>query len=341
MTTKSAACLALACSALLLDGCYPLHASFGHLELMSRRQPFAEITADPAAADDLKARLLRVNAMREFAVHELALPDNGSYRNYAPLDRDYPLWNVWVTPEFDLKPRQSCFPIVGCVPYRGYYSRELANSYAAGFSGAGDDVAVLGALAYSTLGFFDDPVTSAMLRLSDERLAGLIFHELAHQVLYIRDNATFNESFARTVEIEGTLRWLKSENDETGLARYRAALERSEVFYSEVKAARATLAHLYASNISAAQKLEKKNDILSSMLDTHRQRKMRDPAWSAYDPWFADGLNNAKLAAVATYFDDVEMFRNLLKELGGDFGAFYKAVKSRAAQTKNIEPAAD
>ena len=317
---------------LLLEGCYPLHASFGHLDLMAKRQPLADIVSDSSAAHELKAHLQRATAIREFASRELGLPDNGSYRSYAPLDRDYPVCNVWVTPEFDLEPRQSCFPVVGCVPYRGYYSKQLAGEYAAQFDDAGDDVMVGGVTAYSTLGFFDDPVTSAMLRLPEERLAGLIFHELAHQVVYVKDNTTFNESFARAVEIEGTLRWLASREDETGLIRYRAALARSDAFFTLVKAARAELAEIYASARSASEKRQGKQKIFKAMHQAQQQRKESDQAWSAYDHWFADGLNNAKLAAVATYFDDVEMFRELLGKVDGDFSAFYSAVRLKATQ---------
>jgi predicted aminopeptidase len=208
----------------------------------------------------------------------------------------------------------------------------LAEEYAAEFKDAGDDVMVSGITAYSTLGFFDDPVTSTMLRLPEERLAGLIFHELAHQVVYVKDNATFNESFARAVEIEGTLRWLDNRNDNAGLERYRAALARSEEFFAQVKAARAELENLYAADGSAWQKRQGKKQVFKAMRQAQQQRKALDPAWSAYDAWFADDLNNAKLAAVATYFDDVSMFRELLGKVSGDFNAFYAEVRLMAAQ---------
>ncbi len=333
------AALAVTCSLTLLSGCYPLHASFGHLDLMARRQPLADVVANPAADSELKAHMQRIAAIREFASRELALPDNGSYRSYAPIDRDYPVWNVWITPEFGLQPRQSCFPVAGCVPYRGYYSKRLAEEYAAAFRDAGDDVMVGGVAAYSTLGIFDDPVTPAMLRLPEERLAGVIFHELAHQVVYVKNNATFNESFARAVEIEGTLRWLESRNDEAGLARYRASLERSNAFFAQVKAARAKLARLYASDVGAAQKRRRKKEIFEAMRHAQQARKALDPDWSMYDFWFAGDLNNARLAAVATYFDDVDMFRGLLARLGGDFNAFYSAVRLKAAQLDKAAPA--
>jgi len=320
------------------SGCYPLHATVGHLDLMARRQPVDVLVADPATPEALKAWLARVAAMREFASRELALPDNGSYRRYARLNGDYPVWSVWVTPEFDLAPRQSCFPISGCVPYRGYYARDAADQYAEPFRAAGDDVIVGGVTAYSTLGYFDDPLTSAMLRLPDERLAGLIFHELAHQVVYVKNDATFNESFARAVEIEGTLRWLAQQQDAVGLAAYRAGLVRSDAFFDSIKATRAALAGLYASSLDDEAKRRGKARIFETLRETQRQRTQLDPAWSVYDPWFADELNNARLAAVATYFDEVERFRELLAEQGGDFGAFYAAVKVLAA-TRRGPPA--
>lgn len=316
---------------MLLHGCYPMHASFGHLDLMARRQPLDDVVGGAGASDELKTQLRKIAVIREFASRELALPDNGSYRNYAPLDRDYPVWNVWITPEFDLQPRQSCFPIIGCVPYRGYYAKQLAEEYAAVFEGVGDDVMVGGVTAYSTLGFFDDPVTSTMLRLPEERLVGVIFHELAHQVVYVKDNATFNESFARAVEIEGTLRWLAKNDNHAALARYRMALQRAEVFFRAVRDARIELAALYASPMPGSLKRQHKQRIFEAMRESQRQRKAQDPAWSAFDAWFDEDLNNAKLAAVATYFDDVETFRELFAKGGGDFHAFYSAVKALAA----------
>lgn len=316
----------------VLAGCYPLHASLGHLDLMAQRQPLSAIVADANTPAELKRHLERVAAIRAFASRELALPDNGAYRSYVELNRDYPLWNVWITPEFSLEPRLSCFPVAGCVPYRGYYSKTLAQEYAAPFKAAGDDVLVGGVTAYSTLGFFDDPVTSAMLRLPEERLAGTIFHELAHQVVYVKNDATFNESFARAVEIEGTLRWLESRGDAAALARYRQALERADRFYAEVRAVRAELTDLYASPASDAEKRDGKRRIFAAMQEAHARRKVLDPGWSAYDPWFAGGLDNAKLAAVATYFDDVDRFRARLAASGGDFARFYAEVRLEAAQ---------
>lgn len=318
----------------VLSGCYPLHATLGHLDLMAQRQPIEVLTADPATPDAYKARLELAAAMRTFASRHLALPDNGAYRQYVRLSGDYPVWTVWVTPEFELEPRQSCFPVAGCVPYRGYYARAAAEDYAARFRAAGDDVLVGGVTAYSTLGYFDDPLTSAMLRLPDERLAGLIFHELAHQVVYVKDDATFNESFARAVEIEGTLRWLAHRRDTAGLAAYRAALDRADAFLESVKATRGELAALYNLPLDTADKRAGKQRIFAALRDGHRWRVVADPAWVVYDPWFEGELNNAKLAAVATYFDEVGRFRALLTTHDGDFAAFYAAVKALAAERR-------
>lgn len=318
----------------LVAGCYPLHATMGHLDLMARRQPLEVLIADPATPETYKARLARVAAMRDFASRELALPDNGSYRQYARLSEDYPVWSVWVTPEFELAPRESCFPVSGCVPYRGYYTRASAEAYAAGFRASGDDVLVGGVTAYSTLGYFDDPLTSAMLRLPDERLAGLLFHELAHQVVYVKNDATFNESFARAVEIEGILRWLAHQQDQAGLTAYRAALERADAFFESIKTTRTALAELYASPLDDAAKRAGKARLFESLRASHRRRVAEDPAWSAYDAWFEGELNNAKLAAVSTYFDEVESFRALLAAHHHDFAAFYAAVKTLAAERR-------
>lgn len=328
-------CLALAN---LLGGCYPMHAAVGHFDLMARREPIEDLVAAADTPESLKTRLQLAAEMRAFASRELSLPDNGSYRRYAGLERDYPVWSVWVTPEFDLAPRQSCFPVTGCVPYRGYFARASADRYAARFRASGDDVLVGGVTAYSTLGHFDDPLTSAMLRLPDERLAGLIFHELAHQVVYVPDDATFNESYARAVEIEGTLRWLARQGDAAGLARYQASLARAEVFFASIRAARASLASLYASGVEAQAMRDAKAGIVDALREAQRVRRLEDPAWAAWDPWFAGEINNAKLAAVATYFEEVAMFRELLAQHGGDFAAFHTEVRTLAAQRRRVSP---
>jgi predicted aminopeptidase len=197
-------CLAL--SALLLAGCETLayygQAAGGQLSLMGRAQPVEQVLADPAAARALKERLALAGQIRDFASRELRLPDNGAYRSYADLGRPYAVWNVVAAPEFSLEPVLSCFPVAGCVAYRGYHDKAAAEAHAESLRAAGHDVVVYGVPAYSTLGWFADPLLSTFIDYPEADLAGLMFHELAHQLLYVTDDSTFNESFAVVVERE-------------------------------------------------------------------------------------------------------------------------------------------
>src|SRR6185437_14397083 len=177
--------------------------------------------ADPSTPEAVKARLTEVSAARDFASRELALPDNSSYRTYADVKRPYVVWNVVAAPEFSVRPRRWCFPVSGCVSYRGYFHERRARAFAANLASRGDDVQVDGVTAYSTLGHFADPVLSTMLRYGDPDLAGTIFHELAHQLIYIPGDSEFNESFAMTVEDEGLARWLRARGRSGELAGFR------------------------------------------------------------------------------------------------------------------------
>ena len=200
--------LTIAGAVLPLSGCYLLQAAGGQMEISAKREPIAEVIADAATPPQLRARLEYVANARDFASRELGLPDNESYRSYADLDRPYVVWNVFAAPEFSVEPRRWCFPIAGCVVYRGYFSEEAAQHYASRLRRRGDDAAVGGVAAYSTLGHFKDPVLSTMLGWSDAQLAATLFHELAHQVVYVPGDSEFNESFATVVEEAGLERWL-------------------------------------------------------------------------------------------------------------------------------------
>src|SRR5438552_12497553 len=221
----------------------------GEMEILERAEPIpvvVQTTQDTA----LKAKLERAMAIREFASHELALPDNRSYRNYSEVGRRFVLWNVFATPELSLDARQWCFPVAGCVNYRGYFDEAAAKAAAEQFASSGDDVHIGGVPAFSTLGYFDDPILSTFIRYPEPELARLIFHELAHQVAYAKDDTVFNESFAVAVEEEGLRRWLAGQRD-TDLDRQFATSERyREAFRALVDRTRAKLAALYASNAS-------------------------------------------------------------------------------------------
>ncbi len=197
---------------LVLSGCsnfgYYSQAIIGHLSIQVNLVPVADIIADSDTPPELKNQLEKVVEMRAYASEHLFLPSNASYSSYTDLKRPYVLWNVVAAPEFSLEPRQWCFPFAGCVQYRGYYAKEDAQVFAAELNKDGDDIYVGGVAAYSTLGWFADPMLNTILFRDDVSLAGLIFHELAHQQLYVKNDSAFNEGFAKTVELEGVRRWL-------------------------------------------------------------------------------------------------------------------------------------
>jgi len=206
---------ALLCGAAwLLTGCagpgYYAQAVSGHLDLMQARRDVAAVLADQGTGEELRQSLQAAAEIRAFAVTRLGLPDNGSFTEYAHTGREAVTWNVVAAPEFSLEPRHWCFPLAGCVPYRGYFDPLDAERLAARLAGKGNDVAVSPALAYSTLGWFRDPLLDTMFRYSEEQLAGIVFHELAHQKLYVKGDAAFNESYATFIEEIGVMLWLDS-----------------------------------------------------------------------------------------------------------------------------------
>jgi len=314
--------------ALALSGCetlgYYAQAISGHLDLMSRTRPVAELLADPQVPPALRERLEFAQRIRDFASRELKLPDNGSYRGYADLGRPFAVWNVVATPEFSLEPVRACFPVAGCVSYRGFFDRTAAEDHARRLRAAGHDVYLYGVLAYSTLGRFDDPLLSTFIHRSEVELAGLIFHELAHQVAYAHDDTTFNESFAVAVEREGLRRWLRGRDAE--LARLAAAQARAAEIEALMQAARERLAALYREPLAPDLMRSRKHAalaVLKAALAAHPRYRDLEP-------------NNAVLAAHAAYTRLVPRFERLLAEEGGDLARFYERVRRLAA----LEPAA-
>lgn len=309
---------------LVLSGCetlsYYAQAVGGQMSLMARARPAAEVIADPSTPQPLRERLRRAGEIRDYAVKELKLPDNASYRRYAELDRPYAVWNVVAAPEFSLEPLQSCFPVAGCVSYRGFFSQQDAERHGAGLRAKGNDVYVYGVPAYSTLGRFDDPLLSTFIRYADVELARLIFHELAHQLVYVRDDSTFNESFAVAVEREGVRRWVAATGRGADLGAYASSLERRRTFVGEIEQARARLGVLYRQRIAPEAMREQKRlelDSLKAKLAGYAQLKDQAP-------------NNAFLASFATYTQLVSTFEHLLAEEAGDLVRFYARVKALA-----------
>lgn len=311
----------------LLGGCASLgyygQSVGGHFEVMQRRVSLERAIADPDTQPETRERLQQVERIRGFAVSKLGLPDNESYRSYADLERPYVLWNVFAAPEFSLTALQSCFPLVGCLSYRGYYAEGDARAHAAELQRLGHDVYVGGVAAYSTLGWFSDPVLNTMLRWSQAELAGVIFHELAHQKLYVRDDSSFNESFATAVQEEGLRRWLAHLGDAAVSQSAAEEARRREDFVRLVEATRARLQQLYASGQPPEQMRASKAQVFESMRAEYARIRTGWGGYSGYDAWFGADLNNAKLMAVATYHEWVPAFRALLRDADGDLERFY------------------
>jgi len=325
--------LAAGCAALILAGCaqfrYYVQAAQGQYSLWSDARPIEDWLGDPSTDPQLKARLEKALLIRKFAVRELGLPDNASYKNYAALTRPFVLWNVVATPELSLRPIQWCFPIAGCVSYRGYYSKEDAQSYADELRKEGDDVQVAGVPAYSTLGWFSDPLLSTFINYSDAELARMVFHELAHQVVYVPGDSQFNEGFATAVEEAGVDRWLELYGTDAMREAYMRYNARRQDFLELLVHHRKMLEVNYARKTSARHKREEKARIFAHLKSDYQKLKESWGGYSGYDRWFAEPLNNAHLSAVGTYHDYLPGFRTLLKK-ESTFVRFYAAVQKLA-----------
>lgn len=317
-----------------LPGCqtlgYYAQAVNGQLAVWHASQPIQRLLEEDDTGPALRERLLLASDIRTFASEHLALPDNDSYRKYADVGRPYVAWNVFAAPELSLTPETWCFPFAGCVAYRGYFSQEAAERYAGKLREKSLDVYVGGVPAYSTLGWFDDPVLSTFINYPDAELARMIFHELAHQVAYAPGDTVFNESFATAVELEGVRRWL----DQTGRVDLFAGFERSRARYGEflelVMNTRNELEKLYGSEMDEATKRSRKAEAFERLRASYSQLKVGWGGYSGYDQWFAESLNNAKLGSIAAYTQLVPAFQKLLAENAGDLAAFYESVRQLA-----------
>jgi predicted aminopeptidase len=332
----SAACLSLsACSTLG----YYAQAAQGQYALLAQARPIDDWLADPRTSAQLRGKLQSVREIRRFAVTQLALPDNGSYKNYAQLSRQFVVWNVVAAPALSLQAHKWCFPIAGCVDYRGYYDQQEAQAYAERLTREGYDVQVAGVPAYSTLGWFDDPVISTFINYPDGELARLIFHELAHQVLYVKGDSQFNESYATTVEELGVERWLQSRHDEQLSAAYQAFAARKQEFLALLLKYRGQLELNYQSDAGNEEKLQRKAQIFDALRAEYQQLKLRWSGYAGYDRWFAMPLSNAHLALIGTYHDRVPAFRELYRQSTG-FADFLARVNALAALDKPQRDAA-
>jgi predicted aminopeptidase len=315
---------------MLSGGCYLLQSAQGQLDLMRRREPIARVVARADTPASLRSQLRAVAAIRDFASRELKLPDNGSYRSYADVGRPYVVWNVVAAPEFSVTPRQWCYPIVGCVAYRGYFIEARADKFAAEQRSRGLDVAVSGVAAYSTLGHFDDPVLSTMVGWDDVELAAIVFHELTHQLVYLPNDAAFNEALATTVEEEGVKRWLRVQGREADLEQHRLEQQRYLEVVALLNETRSKLRELYTSDVPEAPMRERKAALLGDLRARYATLAARFGGHAPFESWFKHDVNNAHLASVATYFVCVPGFERELAAANGDLPAFYGRVRELA-----------
>lgn len=311
-----------------LSGCYYAQAVRGHLEVMGKRQPIAEVVDSAETPARLVERLRLVEAARAFSIDELGLPDNDSYRSYADLERDYVVWNVIAAPEFSLQPKTWCYPVVGCVSYRGYFAEAAARRKAEELTAEGYDVAFGGVAAYSTLGRFDDPILNTMMHWDDAELIAVMFHELAHQVVYVKDDSGFNESFATAVEEVGLERWLSRRGETQTLDAYRDRRDLRRLTMVAIDRTRSGLEAVYASDLSGGRKRAAKRQRLQALADEigllYAGRERPPPAWLATD------LNNARLVSLTLYHGRLPAFRRLLDRCNDDLECFYREAKDLA-----------
>jgi predicted aminopeptidase len=330
MSATIRASAAIALIAMLSGGCYLLQSAQGHLALMSKREPISGVIDRPSTPAALRAQLESVTAIRNFASSALGLPDNGSYRKYADIGRPYVVWNVVAAPEFSVDAKQWCFPIVGCVAYRGYFVEKRARRFAAGLHAKGFDVVVGGVAAYSTLGHFDDPILSSMVNWNDVELASIIFHELTHQMLYLPNDASFNEALATTVAEEGVRRWLQQQGRDKDLADHLLQQKRYLEVIALMNETRNHLRTLYASGLPPPLMRERKRETFEELRESYGSLKGQWGGHAPFDAWFAADVNNAHLASIATYFACVPGFERELKAVGGNLPAFYRRVRELA-----------
>jgi predicted aminopeptidase len=337
-----------------MSGCHTLafygQAAKGQYQILAHQQSIEKLMAAADTPKQLKERFELLRDLRAFASNDLKLPTDSHYRKYVDVHRPFVVWNVEAAPELSMEPKTWWYPLVGSLEYRGYFSKAGATNYATYLRRKGFDVSVGGVGAYSTLGWFKDPVLNTFIFEADADLAEIIFHELGHQRLFARGDTDFNEAFATTVGQEGARRWLKARGNAAGLKEYSAHLERSDQFVHLVMGIRARLETLYGDErtedgkVKASGKRDaascdelrkRKEQILHEMQAEYARLKANWGGGTEYDGWFAHPINNAQLNSVAAYYDFVPAFEQILAANGGDMDKFYKAAERLSKKPKS------
>jgi len=309
---------------------YYSQAARGQLTIVFGREDIQRLIERQDLSDELADKFARVMDIREFAESELGLPVGGNYSSYVDIEREHVVWNVFAAPEFSVESVNWCYPIAGCVAYRGYFSKRSALRYAAKLEEDGLDVYTGGVDAYSTLGWFEDSLLSTVLNRADYQLAGLIFHELAHQLVYLPGDTTFNESFATAVEREGVRRWLAKSNKDSNIAAALLDYDRQQQFVDLVTDYRDRFESLYQLDLNASSMRSQKLELQQMLREEYATLKQQWQGYEGYDGWFSRSLNNAQLSTVASYNDLLPFFVAVFEQSNQDFSAFYAEVSRLA-----------
>ncbi len=323
---------------LLIQGCadlgYYWHSTRGHMAIMQQRIQIETLLADDQLTPALRQQLLKAQQIRRFSVEQLALPDNRSYHSYVELNRAQVLHNLFAAPEFSTQLHQWCYPLVGCASYRGYFDFNRLQTYATQLREDGYDTYIGPVPAYSTLGWFDDPVLSSFINWPEHRLAGLIFHELTHQRVYIDGDSRFNESLATAVQQAGTERWLKAQQKNNSIERLRHFREYQQQVNQLMESTRLKLDEIYGSQLSIAEKRQQKKERLINAKTQHAALAKDFEIETGFTQWFESGLNNAKLGSVSTYQARSAEFLNMLEAMDHNFEVFFDYVERLAKLQK-------
>ena len=321
----------------------------GQYQIFAHQQLIDKLIADPKTSEKLRAQLQLIQQLRQFAKDELKLPVDGHYRKYVDVHREYVVWNVQAAPEFSLQPRTWWYPMVGSLEYRGYFSEKGARHYAARIAKKGDDVYVDGVEAYSTLGWFKDPILNTFIRRREPDLAEVLFHELGHQRVFARGDTDFNEAFATTVGQEGARRWLRASGKTNLLEKYETELRRNDQFVHLIMSTREQLEKVYGDTLdkhgkvkaaatppsSPAELKQAKERVFADLRANYQQLKESWGGYTGYDEWFGRELNNAQLNTIANYYDFLPAFERVLEMNGNDMEKFYVEVERLSNLSKD------
>lgn len=313
---------------------YYSQAISGHMKLWSKSRPVEQVIDDAETPPEVRRKLKLVQDVRAFARDELGITVGDAYESYVSTGRRYVVWNLFAAPEFSLQMKTFCYPIAGCVNYRGFYQQDDARQAAAAFRRDGYDVYVGGVAAYSTLGWFADPVLDTFLYRNDTRLAALIFHELAHRLVYVGSDTTFNESYATTFERQALKQWLARQGESGSFEAYLVTEDRRQQVIALILRTRTRLSTLYSTDLDADEKRRRKAEIIAAMKQDYEAMRSAWDGDAGFASWMASDVNNAAIGAVGAYNGMVPAFNAILVQNDHQLSAFVEACRRLAELDK-------